>query len=143
MACEFGERRLLVGWIDPLVEGVVEGTDAEFGDKTRGRFQYAALVECVHHGLGKPDALEGGDLYRLALEKAPAGSQLYAAAEECITVQEIAETIGRHLNVPAVSIPAEQAADHFKGFPFILLDITKSNADASSCCWTGSRSTPA
>jgi nucleoside-diphosphate-sugar epimerase len=73
--------------------------------------------------------LDVGHLYRLALEKAPAGSQLYAAAEEGITVREIAETIGRHLNVPAVSIPAEQAADHFKAFPFMTLDITMSNAD--------------
>ncbi|AGP59670.1 SDR family oxidoreductase [Streptomyces rapamycinicus] len=73
--------------------------------------------------------LDVGRLYRLALEKAPAGSQLYAAAEEGITVREIAETIGRHLNVPAVSIPAEQAADHFTGFPFITMDITMPNAD--------------
>jgi len=68
-------------------------------------------------------------LYRLALDKAPAGSQLYAAAEEGITVREIAETIGRHLGIPAVSIPAEKAADHFKAFPFITLDITMPNAD--------------
>ncbi|QKV96033.1 SDR family oxidoreductase [Streptomyces sp. NA02950] len=73
--------------------------------------------------------LDVGHLYRLALEKAPAGSQLYAATEEGITVREIAETIGRHFNVPAVSIPAEQAADHFKVFPFITLDITMPNAD--------------
>ncbi|WP_432044839.1 SDR family oxidoreductase [Streptomyces asiaticus] len=73
--------------------------------------------------------LDVGRLYRLALEKAPAGSQLYAAAEEGITVREIAETIGRHLEVPAVSIPAERAADHFTGFPFITLDITMPNAD--------------
>lgn len=74
-------------------------------------------------------ALDVGRLYRLALEKAPAGSQLHAATEEGITVREIAETIGRHLNVPAVSIPAEQAADHFKAFPFITLDITMPNTD--------------
>ncbi|MGW7693536.1 SDR family oxidoreductase [Streptomyces asiaticus] len=73
--------------------------------------------------------LDVGRLYPLALEKAPAGSQLYAAAEEGITVREIAETIGRHLNLPAVSIPAEQAADHFTGFPFITMDITMPNAD--------------
>ncbi|MFE2180473.1 SDR family oxidoreductase [Streptomyces sp. NPDC059455] len=73
--------------------------------------------------------LDVGRLYRLALEKAPAGSQLYAAAEEGITVREIAETIGRHLNVPAVSIPAERAAEHFTGFPFITMDITMPNAD--------------
>ncbi|MGV9851865.1 SDR family oxidoreductase [Streptomyces sp. NPDC003442] len=73
--------------------------------------------------------LDVGRLYRLALEKAPAGAQLYAAAEEGITVREIAETIGRHLNVPAESIPAERAADHFTGFPFITMDITMPNAD--------------
>jgi nucleoside-diphosphate-sugar epimerase len=73
--------------------------------------------------------LDIGHLYRLALEKAPAGSQVYAATEEGITVREIAETIGRLLNVPAVSILAEQAADHFKAFPFVTLDITMSNAD--------------
>jgi nucleoside-diphosphate-sugar epimerase len=73
--------------------------------------------------------LDVATLYRLALEKAPAGAQLFAAAEEGITVREIAETIGRQLGIPAVSIPAEQAADHFKGFPFIALDITMPNAD--------------
>ena len=68
-------------------------------------------------------------LYRLALEKAPAGAQLFAAAEEGITVREIAETIGRQLGIPAVSIQAEQVADHFKGFPFIELDLTMPSAD--------------
>jgi nucleoside-diphosphate-sugar epimerase len=73
--------------------------------------------------------LDVATLFRLALEKAPAGSQLYAAAEEGIPVREIAETIGRHLGIPAVSIPAEEAADHFKGFPFITLDLTMPSAD--------------
>jgi nucleoside-diphosphate-sugar epimerase len=73
--------------------------------------------------------LDVASLFRLALEKAPAGSQLYAATEEGIPVREIAETIGRHLGIPAASIPAGQAADHFKGFPFITMDITMPNAD--------------
>jgi nucleoside-diphosphate-sugar epimerase len=63
-------------------------------------------------------------LYRLALEAAPAGAQLYGAAEPGIPVREIAENIGRHLDIPAVSIPAERAAGHFKAFPFITLDVT-------------------
>ena len=67
-------------------------------------------------------------LFRLALEQAPAGSQLYGAAEEGIEVREIAEVIARHLGIPAVSVPADQAADHFKGFPFITMDITMPNA---------------
>jgi nucleoside-diphosphate-sugar epimerase len=73
--------------------------------------------------------LDVASLYRLALEKAPAGSQLYAAAEEGIPVREIAETIGRNLGIPAVSIPAGEAADHFKGFPFITLDLTMPSAN--------------
>jgi len=73
--------------------------------------------------------LDVGRLYRLALDKAPAGAQLYGAAEGGITVRQIAETIGRHLGLPAVSIPAEQAADHFKTFPFITMDITMPNAE--------------
>jgi nucleoside-diphosphate-sugar epimerase len=73
--------------------------------------------------------LDVARLYRLALEKAPAGTQLYAATETGITVREIAETIGRHLRVPAESITAEQAAGIFKFFaPFMTLDITMSSA---------------
>jgi nucleoside-diphosphate-sugar epimerase len=73
--------------------------------------------------------LDVAALYRLALEKAPAGAQLYAATEEGIPVRKIAETIGRRLGIPAVSVPAGQAPDHFKGFPFITMDITMPNAD--------------
>lgn len=72
--------------------------------------------------------LDVARLYRLAVEEAPAGTQLFAAAEEGIPVREIAEAVARHLGVPAVSIPADQAAEHFTGFPFISLDITMPNA---------------
>lgn len=61
-----------------------------------------------------------GRLYRLALEKAPAGSQLIAAAEEGIAVRDIAETIGRHLDIPTVSVPAERATEHFGPFGAIM-----------------------
>jgi nucleoside-diphosphate-sugar epimerase len=74
--------------------------------------------------------LDIGRLFRLALDKAPAGSQLYAAAEPGIPVRAIAEAIGRHLGVPAKSIPAEQAAEHFRTFPFMGLDITMPNAES-------------
>jgi nucleoside-diphosphate-sugar epimerase len=73
--------------------------------------------------------LDVGSLYRLALEKAPAGSQLFAATEEGITVREIAETIARHLDLPAASIPSERASEHFRTLPFISLDITMPNAE--------------
>jgi nucleoside-diphosphate-sugar epimerase len=73
--------------------------------------------------------LDVASLYRLALEKAPAGAQLFAATEEGIPVRVIAEVIGRQLGIPAVSVPDGEAADHFKGFPFITMDITMPNED--------------
>ena len=73
--------------------------------------------------------LDVAALYPLALEKALAGAQLYAATEDGIPVREIAEAIGRRLDIPAVSIPAGQAADHFKGFPFITMDVAMPGAE--------------
>jgi nucleoside-diphosphate-sugar epimerase len=56
-------------------------------------------------------------LYRLALEKAgPPGTRYHAVAEEGVPLREISDVIGRQLNVPAVSIPPEQAAEHFGWF---------------------------
>ena len=47
-------------------------------------------------------------LYRLAIEQAPAGAVLNAVGDEGVPIREIAETIGRHLNLPAQSLPAEE-----------------------------------
>jgi nucleoside-diphosphate-sugar epimerase len=49
-------------------------------------------------------------LYRLAVEQAPAGSVLNAVGDEGVPVREIAEAIGRGLNLPARSLPAEEFA---------------------------------
>jgi nucleoside-diphosphate-sugar epimerase len=57
--------------------------------------------------------LDAAHLYRLALENAPAGSIFHAVGDEGVAAREIAEVIGRHLDVPVVSISAEDAADHF------------------------------
>jgi nucleoside-diphosphate-sugar epimerase len=56
---------------------------------------------------------DAGQLVRLALEGSPAGSSVHAVAEEGIPAREIAEVIGRQLRVPAVSVPADRAAEHF------------------------------
>lgn len=64
--------------------------------------------------------LDLGRLYRLALEKAPSGSSLIGAAEEGAAVRDIAEVIGRHLDLPAVSISPEKAAEHFGPFGMIM-----------------------
>jgi nucleoside-diphosphate-sugar epimerase len=67
--------------------------------------------------------LDAARLYRLALESAPAGSRLHGAAEEGVPFRDIAEAIGRGLNLPAASINPDQANVHF-GFlgPMVGLD---------------------
>ncbi|MFI9780964.1 SDR family oxidoreductase [Streptomyces sp. NPDC051956] len=67
-------------------------------------------------------------LFRLAVEKAPAGSVLHGSADEGVALRDIAEVIGRHLNVPVTSVAPEAAAEHFTWLaPFIGLDIQASN----------------
>jgi nucleoside-diphosphate-sugar epimerase len=57
--------------------------------------------------------LDVAPLFRRALEKAPAGSALHAVAEEGVPIRQVAEVIGRHLDVPMVSIAPEDAFEHF------------------------------
>jgi nucleoside-diphosphate-sugar epimerase len=73
--------------------------------------------------------LDAARVYRLALESAPAGSRLHAVADAGVPFRDIAEVIGRHLNVPVASIAAEDAAEHF-GFlgAFVALDNLTSSA---------------
>ncbi len=73
--------------------------------------------------------LDAAHLFRLALEKAPAGSTLHAVADEGVPVRDIAVVIGRHLNVPVVSIAPEDAGAHF-GFlaGFLGVDSPASSA---------------
>jgi nucleoside-diphosphate-sugar epimerase len=73
--------------------------------------------------------LDAAHLYRLALESAPAGSRLHAVGDEGVPFREIAGSIGRHLDLPVVSIRPEDAADHF-GFlgALVALDNPTSSA---------------
>jgi nucleoside-diphosphate-sugar epimerase len=57
--------------------------------------------------------LDAARLFRLALEKAPAGSVLHGVAEEGVPTRTIAEAIGRRLDLPVVSISPEDAGEHF------------------------------
>ena len=57
--------------------------------------------------------LDAAHLYRLVLEKGTAGATYHGVADEGVPTREIAEAIGRGLNVPVVSKSREEAADHF------------------------------
>jgi nucleoside-diphosphate-sugar epimerase len=57
--------------------------------------------------------LDAAHLYRLALEKNAAGARYHGVDDEGVPTREIAEAIGRGLNVPVISKSHEAAADHF------------------------------
>lgn len=57
--------------------------------------------------------LDAARLYRLALEKGAAGSRFHGVADEGIPTRDLAEIIGRRLDVPAVSRSREEAAALF------------------------------
>jgi nucleoside-diphosphate-sugar epimerase len=57
--------------------------------------------------------LDAAHLYRLVLEKDIAGATYHGVADEGVPTREIAEAIGRGLNVPVISKSHEAAADHF------------------------------
>jgi nucleoside-diphosphate-sugar epimerase len=68
-------------------------------------------------------------LYRLALHKHEAGAKYHAVAEEGVPMRDIAETIGRGLKVPVVSLSPEKAAAHFGWLAmFAGLDLPASSA---------------
>jgi nucleoside-diphosphate-sugar epimerase len=64
--------------------------------------------------------LDAAPLFRLALEAAPAGSTLHAVADQGVPIRDIAEVIGRHLDLPVAAISPADAAQHFTWLAAIL-----------------------
>ncbi len=88
------------GLVTFLIELAREkGVSAYVGE---GRNRWAA----VHR-------LDVAPVYRLALEKAPAGATYHAVAEAGVPLREIAQAIGRGLKMPVVSKRGEEATNHF------------------------------
>jgi len=92
-----------------------KGVSAYVGNGAN-RWAAAPLKDVVH-------------LYRLAVEKTGPGVTVYnAVQEEGISLREIAETIGKGLKVPVISIPPEKAAEHFGWLThFATLDMPASS----------------
>jgi nucleoside-diphosphate-sugar epimerase len=74
--------------------------------------------------------LDAATLYRLALESAPAGSRLHAAADDGVPFRSIAEAIGRGLGLPAKSIPAEKAGELIGGFLGMVAQLDNPTSSA-------------
>lgn len=106
----------LHGFIPRLIDIAREkGVSAYVGD---GSNRWPAVHE-----------LDAAHLFRLAVETAPAGSRLHGVGDEGVPFRQIAESIGRHLNLPLSSIAPDEAAAHF-GFlgAVVSLDIPASSA---------------
>jgi nucleoside-diphosphate-sugar epimerase len=57
--------------------------------------------------------LDAAHLYRLAFENGAAGASYHGIADEGVATREIAEVIGRRLNLPLISKAPAEAAEHF------------------------------
>lgn len=79
------------------------------------------ISACIGNGSNRWPAvhrLDAADLYRLALEEAPAGQVLHGVGEAAVPFKNIAQTIGHKLSVPIRSITTAQAGTHFAN-PFM------------------------
>ena len=73
--------------------------------------------------------LDAARLYRLALERGAEHAVYHAVAEEGVPFREIAGVIGRHLNVPVVSVSGDGMDAHFGWFArFAQIDAPASSA---------------
>jgi nucleoside-diphosphate-sugar epimerase len=64
--------------------------------------------------------LDAAVVFGSALEHARAGSVLHAVADEGVAIRDIATVIGRHLDVPVVSIAPDEAPEHFGWLAAVL-----------------------
>ena len=74
--------------------------------------------------------LDAARLYVLAVEKAAKEAIYHGVGEEGVATRDIAEAIGRHLNLPVVSKSADEVADHFGWIGgFFSFDVPASSAE--------------
>ena len=90
---------------------------------------FSAYIGEGHNRWPGVQRFDTGSLYRLALEKGTPKARFHGVAEEGVAFKDIAESIGRHLNIPVKSISADEAAGHFGWFAarFAAIDCPASS----------------
>ena len=83
---------------------------------------------------------DAAHLYRLALEKSSAAAIYHGVADEGVPFREIAEVIGRRLNLPVVAKSRKEANDHF-GWMALFVGIDCPASSAQTQGWLGWRPT--
>ncbi|MFM0154342.1 SDR family oxidoreductase [Paraburkholderia sediminicola] len=108
------------GLITPLVAIAREKGVSAYVGEGRNRWPAGHLLDVAR-------------LYRLAVEASEPGARYHAVGEEGVSSREIAEALGRGLNLPAVSIAPEKAAEHFGWMGmFVGMDFPASSAQTQA-----------
>jgi nucleoside-diphosphate-sugar epimerase len=119
-----GSENLALGFIDRGVHSVsLRFAPTVHGARDHGFIAAIAAVAREKGVSGYPGAgtnrwaavhrSDAARLVVLGLAKAPAGARLHAVAEEGVPTRDIAEAIGRALNLPVTSIDPDDVHGHF------------------------------
>ncbi|HEX7816848.1 SDR family oxidoreductase [Dyella sp.] len=109
---------------DPVKQGLI----SPFIEVSRTKGVVAYVGEGSNRWPGA-HVLDVTKVYKLALDHARAGARYHAVAEEGVAVREIAQVVGEGLQLPVVSMTAEEAGAHFGWLAlFVGMDLPASSA---------------
>ena len=90
------------------------------------------FVAYIGDGANRLPAVHVSDavrLYRMALEHGTAGARYHAVAEEGVAMRDIAEAIGKGLNMPVAALSPKDAPDYFGSMANLAaIDLASSSA---------------